>query len=151
MGMLRDHLSRQQIDLVAEVAPVLPVQPEDAGHAYVDKIAEAEIHNPHSVLFALQPIGIRIVKPSKHIQISLASLIDQELAIRVIEVGVLVGFDGRLAARLVGGRLAGQGQTRGCRGCACEHRPPGNFVRLLIRHCRSPLLGTLIQLWQTQE
>ncbi len=47
MGMLHDHLARQKEDFMGEIAGLLEIDPEDAAHAGVDEVAQAEVGGPH--------------------------------------------------------------------------------------------------------
>jgi len=113
VAMLRNHLAGQQVDLVAEVVVILAVQPEDAGHADMGEIVQAEVQDPH---FFLQLVRNRILETAEHVVVGFPRFVDQEGAVGAVEVGAAVRLDsGRRTAR--GGGFCGVQSARG-EGCA---------------------------------
>ena len=87
--MLDDHLRRQQIDLVAEVAVVGIVDPEHAAHTHVLEVAQTEVGDPE-VGFEKWREGDAVVL--EHVEESLFGRLLVEFAVGIeVGIGVLFG------------------------------------------------------------
>ena len=79
--VLGDHLAGEQEDVVAEVVVLDIVDPEDAGHAHLGELAQAEVERPE--LVALQPIGDGVAEVLHHLVVGGEGRVLVERAVRL--------------------------------------------------------------------
>ncbi|NCB31933.1 MAG: DUF2924 domain-containing protein [Clostridia bacterium] len=94
MLVLGNHLSGQQENLVAEVAVLLIVDPENAAHPHFGKIAQTEIRHPE--LRRPQTVADGVAVGLEHLVVRLLRLLLVEGPVRVVEIFVGVLLDRHL-------------------------------------------------------
>jgi hypothetical protein len=136
VGVLDDHLPGQEEDLVAEVAVFLAVPPEDAGHADVGEVAQAEINGPE--LLPLQAVRHRVGEPLHQGVVGRAGLVAEERSARIVKIALLQPRHGLSSGRV---RFAAPRSAADHRQAGPERRrlkqPPPRQV--FVRHDRHSL------------